>query len=53
VPNGLSAYALSCSGTAGSASNSVVIGAGATPPALYALNVALSGSGTVTLRKIP
>ena len=48
VPNGLSTYALSCSGTAGSASNGVVIGAGATPPALYLLNVSLSGSGTVT-----
>ncbi len=48
APNGLSTYALNCSGSGGSASNSVVIGAGATPPALYALNVTLSGSGTVT-----
>ena len=48
VPNGLSTYALSCSGPGGSASNTVVIGAGTTPPALYALNVTVSGSGTVT-----
>ena len=48
APNGLNSYALNCSGPSGSASNSVVIGAGTTPPALYALNVTLSGSGTVT-----
>jgi len=48
APNGLSTYTLNCSGVGGSASNTVVIGAGATPPALYALNVTVSGVGTVT-----
>ena len=48
APNGLNTYILNCSGPTGSASSSVVIGAGTPAPPVYALNVTLSGSGTVT-----
>ena len=48
APNGLSTYALSCSGPSGSAGNSVVVGVGTPAPALYVLSVTVSGSGSVT-----
>ena len=48
VPNGLNSYALSCGGPSGSASSTVVIGAGTSAPALHVLSVTVSGLGAVT-----